>query len=73
MSTVAIPDTVNIDPHRPMAMSSISSNTPITSQPLHHSLGCPPRTSPYVRLDDSSLHGGLLEGLPHVRARLDAR
>lgn len=56
-----------------MAMSSISSNAPIASQPLHHSLGCPPRTSPYVRLDDPSLHGGLLEGLPHVRARLDAR
>lgn len=69
MSTeVAVPDAVNVDIHRPM--SSISSNASITSQPL---LGCPIRNRSYARIDDSSSHGGFLEGIPHVQARLDAR
>jgi hypothetical protein len=72
MSTeVAVPDVVIMDIHRPIAMSSISCSATITPQPLH-SLG-PSRTPPKVRLHDSSIHGGFLEDMPHVRARLDAR
>lgn len=72
MSTkLAVSD--NIDLHRPLIMPSISSNTRMTSQPVHRSLGIPPRNSTYLRSDDSSVHGGFLEGMPHVRARLDAR
>ena len=71
MSTeVAVPDAANVDLHRPVVMSSISSNASITSQPL---LGCPIRNRSYARIDDSSSHDGFLEGLPHVHARLDAR
>ena len=69
MSTkLAAPDVnVNIDLHRPLAMSSISSNTRKSS----HSSGIP-RNSTYLCSDDS-VHGGVLEGMPHVRAQLDAR
>jgi hypothetical protein len=66
MSTeIAGPDIVNIDLHRPSIMSSVSPNALM-------SLGKPPLGPTYPRPDDSS-HGGFLEGLPHVRARLDAR
>ncbi|KAI0001571.1 hypothetical protein BJV77DRAFT_968692 [Russula vinacea] len=65
MSTeIAGPDIVNIDLHRPLAMSSVSPNALISS-------GNPPLGPTYPRIHDSS-HGGFLEGLPHVRARLDA-
>jgi hypothetical protein len=76
---LAVPDVVNVnmDLHRPLVnkvISSMSPNVPISSKPLLHSLGYPPISPPYVRFDDSSsLHGSFLEGLPHVRARLDAR
>jgi hypothetical protein len=71
MSTkLAVSDVnVNIDLHRPLVMSSISPNTRKTS----HSLSIPPRNPTYLRSDDSSVHGGFLEGMPDVRARLDAR
>ena len=36
-------------------------------------MGCPLRSPPKVLLDDSSIHGGPHEDLPHVSARLDAR
>ena len=66
MSTeIAGPDIVKIDLHRPLAMSSVSSNALI-------SLGKPPLGSTYPRPHDSP-QGGFLEDLPHVRARLDAR
>jgi hypothetical protein len=64
---------VNIDLHRPLVMSSISPNTRKTSQPVRRSLSIPPRNPTSLRSDDSSLHGGFLEGVPHVHARLDAR
>ena len=71
MSTeVAVPDVVSMDLRGPIPMSSISFNAPITP---HHSMGCPPRSPPKVRLDDSSIHAGSHEDLPHVSARLDAR
>ena len=74
MSTeIVVPDvvaSVNIDLHKSMSMSSIAS---ITSQPLLHSLGSHPRPTPSLRLDDSAVHGSLLEGIPHARAKLDAR
>ena len=74
MSTeVAVPDivaSVNIDLHKSMSLSSISS---ITSQPLLHSWGSLPRSPPSLRFDDSAAHGSLLEGIPHARAKLDAR
>jgi len=74
MSTeVALPDVVNIDFHRPVPVSAVSHNTPITSQPLFHSLTNGSRRLPYHSLDDSSVHGSPLEGLPHVNAQLDAR
>lgn len=74
MSTqIAVPEGVNIDLHRPLVMSSISPDALITSQPVLHSLGNSPLGPTYARSDDSSVHGGFLEGLPHVRARLDAR
>ena len=70
MSTkIAVPDVANTDLHRPLAMSSVSSNTLIPSQPVLHSLGNPPLSPMYSRPDDSIV----LEGLPHVHARLDAR
>lgn len=69
MSTIAVPDVLSID-LQPMAISSMASIASMASQPLLHSLGSPP---PCLRLDDSSVHGSFLEGLPHVRARLDAR
>ncbi|KAH9003978.1 kinase-like protein [Lactarius hatsudake] len=74
MSTeIAVPDvvaSVNIDLHKSMSISSIAS---ITSQPLLHSLGSHARPPPSLRLDDSAAHGSLLEGIPHARAKLDAR
>ena len=77
MSTeFAVPDlvaSVNIDLHKSMSLSSISSITSITSQPLLHSLGSLPRQAPSLRLDDFAVHGSLLEGIPHARAKLDAR
>ena len=68
MSTKLAVSDVN-DLHRPLVMSSISPNTRNT---LHHPLGIPPRNPTCLRSDDS-VHGGYLEGMPHVRARLDAR
>ncbi|KAH9081610.1 choline kinase cytoplasm [Lactarius deliciosus] len=56
-----------------MSISSISSLASITSQPLLHSLGSHARPPPSLRLDDSAVHGSLLEGIPHARAKLDAR
>jgi hypothetical protein len=77
MSTeIAVPDvvaSVNIELHKSMSLSSISSIASITSQPLLHSLGSLPRPPPSHRLDDSALHGSLLDGIPHARAKLDAR
>ncbi|KAH9065704.1 kinase-like protein [Lactarius vividus] len=74
MSTeIAVPDVVNIDLHKSMSISSISSIASITSQPLLHSLGSHARPPPSLRLDDSAVHSGLLEGIPHARAKLDAR
>jgi hypothetical protein len=74
MSTkLAVSDVnVNVDLHRPLVMSSISPNTRKTPQTVHP-LSIPPRNPTYLRSDDSSVHGGFLEGMPHVRARLDAR
>lgn len=70
MSTkIAVPDVVNIDLHRPLVISSASPNALIASQPVLHSLANPPLSPTYPRPDDSSV----LDGLPHVRARLDAR
>lgn len=77
MSTeIAVPDvvaSVNIDLHKSMSISPISSIASITSQPLLHSLGSLPRPSPPLRLDDSAAYGSLLDGIPHARAKLDAR
>ena len=70
MSTKLAVSDVN-DLHRPLVMSSISPNTRKTSPQVHHPLGIP-RNPTYLRSDDS-VHGGFLEGMPHVRARLDAR
>ncbi len=67
-SKIVVPDVLNIDLRLPLVMSSITSNTRKTSQPVHHSLA-----PTYLRPDDSSVHTGFLEGLPQVRARLDAR
>ena len=65
---LVVPDVnVDIDLHRPLAMSSISPNTRNSS----HSLGIP-RNPTYLCSDDS-VHGGVLEGMPHVRVQLDAR
>jgi hypothetical protein len=70
MSTkLAVSDVnVNIDLRPPLVMSSISPNTRKASRSLSI-----PRNPTFLRSDDSSLHGGFLEGIPHVRARLDAR
>ncbi|KAI0308251.1 kinase-like domain-containing protein [Multifurca ochricompacta] len=77
MSTeIAVPDvanSVNIGLHRSMSMSSISSIASITSQTSLHSFGGLPRTPPSFRSDDFAVHGGLLEGIPHIRAKLDPR
>jgi hypothetical protein len=74
MSTeIVVPDVVNIDLHKSMSISSMSSIASITSQPLFHSLGGHPRPAPSLRFDDSAAHGSLLEGIPHARAKLDAR
>jgi len=77
MSTeFAVPDvvaSVNIDLHKSMTLSSMSSITSITSQPLLHSLGGHPRPAPSLRLDDFAAHGPLLEGIPHARVKLDPR
>ena len=76
MSTeIAVPDvaSANTDLHKSMSISSMSSIASITSQPLLHSLGSRSRTAPSLRLDDSATHGSLLEGIPHARAKLDAR
>lgn len=77
MSTeIAIPDvvaSVNIDLHKSMSISSISSIASITSQPLLHSLGSLSRPPPSLRVDDSAIHGSLLDGISHARAKLDAR
>lgn len=53
-------------------MMSTEVAVPDVVKPLLHSLG-PSRSPPKVRLHDSSIHGGFLEDMPHVRTRLDAR
>ncbi|KAI9509059.1 kinase-like protein [Russula earlei] len=62
MSTdIVLPDIVNVDFHRPIAISAVSSNASITPQTLFHSS----RTTgaPYHRRDDSSVY---LDDIPHV-------
>jgi hypothetical protein len=72
---IALPDpidTINIDLHKSMSMSFVSPIAPVTSQSLHHPLGSAPR-NPQSLCPDDSAHSIFLEGLPHVRAKLDAR
>ncbi|KAI0275114.1 kinase-like protein [Gloeopeniophorella convolvens] len=64
---------VSLDLHRSISMSSISSVASITSQASLHSLGGLPQSTASLYLDEPTAQGALLEGLPHVHARLDAR
>jgi hypothetical protein len=72
MSTqVAIPDPIDAITHKSMSMSFIHPIDPITSQSLHHPLA--PRNTQFLRPDDSAVQSSFLEGLPHVRTKLDAK
>jgi hypothetical protein len=73
MSTqVAVPDPIDSITHKSMSMSFMHPIDPITSQSLHHPLGAP-RHPQLFRPDDSAAQSSFLEGLPHVRTKLDAK